>query len=65
MTTITANELTAGTKFFDPNYGVLTAVCDRGACTHDKRDRYSVHVRIGQSDFFNAYFDDDTFKRVS
>lgn len=61
---ITANDLTTGTTFFDPNYGRLTVVCDRGLCTHDKRDRYSVHVRLGSSEFFNAYFDDETFKQV-
>lgn len=61
---LTANDLTAGTKFFDANYGVLVAMCDRGACTHDRRDRYSVHVRLGSSEFFNAYHDTDTFEKV-
>ena len=61
---ITANDLTAGTKFFDPNYGLLTAVCDRGACSHERRDAYSVHVRMGMMEFFNAYFDNETFERV-
>lgn len=62
---ITANDLIAGTKFFDPNYGLLTVVCDRGACTHDHRDAYSVHVRMGSMEFFNAYFGDETFERVA
>lgn len=61
---ITANDLTAGTRFLDPDYGILTAVCDRGLCTHDKRDSFSVHVRWGRSEFFNAYNDDDTFDKV-
>lgn len=62
---LTANDLTAGTKFYDPNYGTLTAVCERGMCSHEKRDRYSVHVRLGSMEFFNAYFDDETFEKVA
>lgn len=61
---ITARDLNEGVRYFDPRYGVLTVMCDRGMCSHEKRDRYSVHVRCGSMEFFNAYYDDETFRQV-
>ena len=65
MTTITANELTAGVTFSGEVSGQtvrMSVVCNRGMCSHEKRDRYSVHVRAGSMEFFVAYYDDDTFQ---
>lgn len=67
MNTITANDLKAGVRYVDTVAGQtmnLTVVCDRGLCTHDKRDRYSVHVRGAGAEFFNAYHDDETFLTI-
>jgi len=62
-TTVRADELVPGTRFVDPTAQRerVEVVCPRGACSHEERDRYSVHVRRigGGMEWFSAFHDGD------
>jgi hypothetical protein len=67
-TTVRADELVPGTRFVDPTAQRerVEVVCPRGACTHEERDRYSVHVRRigGSMQWFSAFHDDEALELV-
>ena len=65
MGLVSAGSVVAGTRFLEVRgteaYRVQ-AVCDRGSCSHEERDRYSVHVRDLDRpghEWFSAHHDGD------
>jgi hypothetical protein len=65
--TIRADQLVVGSRFFEEVAGRryrVEVVCPRGACAHERRDRWTVHLReIGTAgEWFSAHHDDQEFE---